>query len=165
GRLGLQLFVGLRDLSVPELHAHLAAYRAAWRDAGHPGHGDVCLRIPVYVGATEKQAIEEPRENTVYFFPRHAELPGWGLGRADTGPEDRRQARLAELTSLTYEDILETRVAFGTTASLTDRLARLRDELGLQGIVAELNPSGQFPLERMHQTLRALTREVIPALR
>src|SRR5262249_57499275 len=95
----------------------------------------------------------------------HAELTRAGLGRGDTGPEDRRQARVAELTSLTYEDILETRVAFGTAAGLTARLARLRDELGLDGIVAELNPSGQFPLERMHRTLRALTREVIPALR
>ncbi len=145
GRLGLPLFVGLRDLN--------------------PGRGDVCLRIPVYVGATEKDAVEEPRENTVYFFRRHAELTRSGLGRGDTGPADRRQARVAELTNLTYEDILETRVAFGTAASLTERLARLRDELGLSGIVAELNPSGQFALEQMHRTLRVLTREVIPALR
>jgi len=165
GRLGLPLFVGLRDLSIPELHGHLAAYRSAWREAGHPGRGDVCLRIPVYVGATEKDAVEEPRENTVYFFRRHAELTRSGLGRGDTGPADRRQARVAELTNLTYEDILETRVAFGTAASLTERLARLRDELGLSGIVAELNPSGQFAMEQMHRTLRVLTREVIPALR
>ncbi|OLB94256.1 MAG: hypothetical protein AUH30_18085 [Candidatus Rokubacteria bacterium 13_1_40CM_68_15] len=164
GRLGLPLFVGLRDLSIPELRSHLAAYRAAWREAGHSGDGDVCLRIPVYIGATEEEAVEEPRENTIYFFRRHAELTRAGLGRADTGPTDRRQARLAELTSLSYDDILETRVAFGTARSLTDRLARLRDELRLDGIVAELNPSGQFPLERMHRTLRLLTREVIPAL-
>src|SRR2546426_707133 len=164
GPRGLPLFVGLRDLSIPELRSHLAAYRAAWREAGHSGDGDVCLRIPVYIGATEEEAVEEPRENTIYFFRRHAELTRAGLGRADTGPTDRRQARLAELTSLSYDDILETRVAFGTARSLTDRLARLRDELRLDGIVAELNPSGQFPLERMHRTLRLLTREVIPAL-
>ena len=64
------------------------------------------------------------------------------MGRADTGPG----------------------VAFGTAASLIDRLARIRDELGLSGIVAELNPSGQFPMERMQRTLRILTREVMPAL-
>src|SRR5437879_637185 len=142
GRLGLQLFVGLRDLGLPELRLNVAAYRKAWRDAGHPGEGDVCLRIPVYAATTEKEAVEEPREHTLYFFRRHAELTRSGMGRADTGPG----------------------VAFGTAASLIDRLARIRDELGLSGIVAELNPSGQFPMERMQRTLRILTREVMPAL-
>jgi alkanesulfonate monooxygenase SsuD/methylene tetrahydromethanopterin reductase-like flavin-dependent oxidoreductase (luciferase family) len=163
GRLGLPLFVGLRDLSVPELRLHVASYRAAWREAGHPGDGDVCLRIPVYAAPTEKEAVEEPRENTLYFFRRHAELTRSGMGRADTGPADRRQARFDELTSLTYDDILETRVAFGTAAGLIDRLTRLTRELGLSDIVIELNPGGQLPLDRMHRTLRIFTREVMPA--
>ena len=55
-------------------------------------------------------------------------------------------------------------MAFGTAASLIDRLGRIREELGLDGIVAELNPSGQFSMERMQRTLRILTREVMPAL-
>jgi len=165
GQQGLPLFVGLRDLDIPELGAHLQAYRAAWRDAGHAGHGDVCLRIPVYAGATEREAIDEPCENITYFFRRHAELARSGLGRADTGPGERRRARVEKLEHLAYEEILETRVAFGTAAGLIDRLARLRDELGLTGIVAELNPGGLLPMERMQRTLRILTHEVIPALR
>lgn len=60
---------------------------------------------------------------------------------------------------------MNTRVAFGTAASLRDRLARLRDELSLNGIVAELNPGGMLPLERMQRTLRILTHEVMPAFR
>src|SRR5439155_1387505 len=71
---------------IPELGAHLQACRAAWRDAGHAGHGDVCLRIPVYAGARERDAIDEPCENITYLFRRHAELARSGLGRADTGP-------------------------------------------------------------------------------
>ena len=165
GQQGLPLFVGLRDLDIPELGAHLQAYRAAWRDAGHAGHGDVCLRIPVYAGATEREAIDEPCENITYFFRRHAELARSGLGRADTGPGERRRARVEKLEHLAYEEILETRVAFGTAAGLIDRLARLRDELGLTGIVAELNPGGLLPMDRMQRTLRILTHEVIPALR
>src|SRR5439155_22460618 len=102
GRLGLPLFVGLRGLSIPQLRAHLAAYRSAWREAGHPGRGDVCLRIPVYAAATEKDAVEEPRENTVYFFRRHAELTRSGLGRGDRRAADRRPARAAERTDVPY---------------------------------------------------------------
>jgi alkanesulfonate monooxygenase SsuD/methylene tetrahydromethanopterin reductase-like flavin-dependent oxidoreductase (luciferase family) len=164
GRLGLPLFVGLRDLDIPELRGHLKAYRAAWRDAGHPGDGDVCLRIPVYAGTTEKAAVEEPRENITYFFRRHAELTRSGLGRGDTGPAERRQARAERLDRLSYEEILETRVAFGTAAGLIDRLARLREELGLTGLVVELNPGGLLPMEGMERTLRILTHEVIPRL-
>jgi len=165
GRMGLPLFVGLRDLDIPELRVHLVAYRAAWRQAGHPGDGDVCLRLPVYAAPTEREALEEPRENITYFFRRHAELTRFGLGRGDTGPADRRLSRLDQLEKLSYEEILEKRVAFGTTARLTERLAGLRDELGLDGMIAELNPGGLLPMDRMLRTLRLLTHEVIPALR
>jgi hypothetical protein len=164
-RLGLPLFVGLRDLDIPELRLRIADYRAAWREAGHPGSGDVCLRMPIYAAPTEREAIEEPRENYTYFFQRHAELTRSGIGRADTGPADRRQAKLEQLTHLSYEDILETRVAVGSAPALVERLGTLRDELGLSGLVAELNPGGLTPLERMQRTLRILTHEVIPALR
>jgi alkanesulfonate monooxygenase SsuD/methylene tetrahydromethanopterin reductase-like flavin-dependent oxidoreductase (luciferase family) len=164
GRLGLGLFVGLRDLGLPEVRRHVEAYRAAWREAGHPGDGDACLRIPVYGAPSEKEAVEEPRESTTYLFHRHAELTRAGLGRAGTGPPARRRARLEEVASLSYAEILETRVAFGTAAGLIDRLARLRDEVGVDGILAELNFGGLIPLDRMQRTLRMLTREVLPAL-
>jgi len=164
-RLGLPLFVGLRDLDIPELRLRIADYRAAWREAGHPGDGDVCLRIPIYAAPTQKEAVEEPYENFTYFFRRHAELTRSGMGRADTGPADRRQAKFEQLTQLSYETILETRVAVGTAPALIDRLGALRDELGLTGLVAELNPGGLMPLARMQRTLRILTHEVIPAFR
>ena len=121
--------------------------------------------MPIYAAPTEREAIEEPRENYTYFFQRHAELTRSGMGRGDTGPADRRQAKLDQLTHLSYEDILETRVAVGTAPALVERLGTLRDELGLSGLVAELNPGGLTPLERMQRTLRILTHEVIPALR
>jgi alkanesulfonate monooxygenase SsuD/methylene tetrahydromethanopterin reductase-like flavin-dependent oxidoreductase (luciferase family) len=165
GQAGLPLFVGLRDHGLPELREHLGTYRRAWREAGHPGDGDVCLRLPVYVGATERAAREEPRENMVYFFQRHAELTRSGLGREDTGPAERRRARLAHLERMDYDEILRTRVAFGTAGAVAERLAQLRQELGLTGVVAELNPGGLLPAEPMHRTLRALTHEVMPKLR
>jgi alkanesulfonate monooxygenase SsuD/methylene tetrahydromethanopterin reductase-like flavin-dependent oxidoreductase (luciferase family) len=165
GRAGLPLFVGLRDHGLPELRTHLVTYRSAWRDAGHPGDGDVCLRLPIYAASTSEAARDEPHDNITYFFRRHAELTRSGLGRADTGPADRRQGKVQQLEQLSYEEILQTRVAFGTAPALVDRLGQLRDELGLTGIVAELNPGGLLPVEPMHRTLRILTHEVIPAFR
>ncbi len=56
-------------------------------------------------------------------------------------------------------------MAFGTAASLTGRLRRLRDELGLDGLIAELNPGGLLAMDQMRRTLRILAHEVIPAFR
>jgi alkanesulfonate monooxygenase SsuD/methylene tetrahydromethanopterin reductase-like flavin-dependent oxidoreductase (luciferase family) len=165
GRAGLPLFVGLRDLDIPELGGHLESYRAAWRAAGHAGRGDVCLRLPVYAAPTEQAAREEPRENIMYFFKRHAELSRARLGRAGAGPAERLQSRLVDLEALTYDVILETRVAFGTAATLAERLSRLRDDLGLDGIIAELNPGGLLPMDRQRRTLEILAHEVVPAIR
>src|SRR5712664_1080587 len=73
-RMGLPIFVGLRGMSIPELAEHLRVYREAWREAGHAGDGDVCLRIPVYAAPTEEAALDEPHENITYFFRPHAEM-------------------------------------------------------------------------------------------
>jgi alkanesulfonate monooxygenase SsuD/methylene tetrahydromethanopterin reductase-like flavin-dependent oxidoreductase (luciferase family) len=164
GRMGLPIFVGLRRTDIPELRAQVLAYRAAWREAGHAGEPDVCLRIPLYAAPTEAAALEEPRESIAYYFRRQAELTRAVVGREGTGPAELRQAQASRLAELSYEAILTTKVAFGTAKALIDRLTRLREELGLRGVVAELNPGGLIPAERVRRSLRLLTHEVMPAL-
>jgi hypothetical protein len=69
------------------------------------------------------------------------------------------------MASLSYDDILARKVAFGTAAGVIDRLTQLREELGLDGIVAELNPGGLIPPELETRSLHILTHEVMPAFR
>jgi len=165
GRLGLPVFVGLRIADIPELREQVRTYRQAWREAGHPGEATVYLRIPIYAGATDKAALEEPRESITYYFARQAELARSGVGRAGTGPAERRQAQADRMAALTYEEILGKKVAFGSAAGLIDRLTQLREELGLSGIVAELNPGGLIPAELERQSLQILTHQVMPAFK
>jgi len=165
GQMGLAIFVGLRAAEIPDLQAHLAIYRQAWREGGHPGEPSVYLRIPVYVSTTEKGAVEEPRESLMHFFGRQAELARAVIGRAGAGPADRRQALAERMANLSYDDVLEKKVAFGTAAGVIDRLTRLREELGLDGIVAELNPGGRIPKELETRSLKLLTHEVMPAFK
>ena len=165
GRMGLPIFVGLRVTEIPDLQAQLAPYRQAWREAGHPGQPSVYLRIPVYASTTEKGAVEEPRESLTAFFARQTELARAAVGRAGAGPADRRRFQAERMASLSYEDILEKKVAFGTAKSVIERLRWLRDELGLDGIVAELNPGGRIPLELETKSLELLARDVVPALK
>jgi hypothetical protein len=164
-RMGLPIFVGLRGMSIPELAGHLRIYREAWRDAGHPGAGDACLRIPVYGAPDEKAARDEPQETITYYFRRQADLTRAPLGRAGTGPIERRQAQAQRLSELTYDQILTTKVAFGTGPGLVDRLRLLKDELGVNGIAAELNPGGLLSTEQEMRTLRILTHAVMPAFK
>ena len=165
GRLGLPIFVGLRTTEIPDLQAQLAPYRQAWREAGHPGSPSVYLRIPVYVSLTAEGAVEEPRESLTAFFVRQTELARSAVGRAGAGPADRRQAQADRMASLTYDDILARKVAFGTAEGVIDRLTRLREELDLDGIVAEPNPGGRIPPELEMRSLQLLARDVMPAFK
>ena len=165
GRMGLPIFIGLRATEIPDLQAQLAPYRQAWREAGHPGHPSVYLRIPVYVSPTARGAVEEPRESLTSFFARQSELARAAVGRAGAGPADRRRMQAERMASLSYEDVLARKVAFGTAADVIERLTRLREELGLDGIVAELNPGGRIPAELETRSLELLTHEVMPAFK
>jgi alkanesulfonate monooxygenase SsuD/methylene tetrahydromethanopterin reductase-like flavin-dependent oxidoreductase (luciferase family) len=78
GQMGLPIFVGLRGMDISVLSRHLKAYREAWQAAGHPGEGDVCLRIPVYAAPTEKAAREEPHEK-LHLGSIAAELNSGGM--------------------------------------------------------------------------------------
>jgi alkanesulfonate monooxygenase SsuD/methylene tetrahydromethanopterin reductase-like flavin-dependent oxidoreductase (luciferase family) len=165
GTMGLPIFVGLRATEISDLQASLGPYRQAWSDAGHPGDPSVYLRIPVYVSTTERGAAEEPRESLLSFFKRQTELARAAVGRAGAGPADRRRALAERMANLSYEDILAKKVIFGTASRVIDRLTELRDELGLDGIVAELNPGGLIPKELETRSLQLLTHEVMPAFK
>src|SRR5215510_8132514 len=165
GRMGLPIFVGLRGMATPELAVCVKRYREAWREAGHPGDGDVCLRTPVYAAPTEKAALEEPEETIMYYFQRQADLTRAPLGRAGTGSAERRITQAKTLSGLSYPEILGTKVAFGTGASLVDRFTQLREELGLNGVAAELNPGGLLPMEQEKRSLQIMTQHVMPAFK
>jgi alkanesulfonate monooxygenase SsuD/methylene tetrahydromethanopterin reductase-like flavin-dependent oxidoreductase (luciferase family) len=165
GEMGFPIFVGLRGMDIPELRVNLQAYRKAWQEAGHTGSGNVFLRMPVYAGVTEQGAVEEPYDSIMHYFSRQADLTRSSVGRAGTGSAERRQERAERLSSLSFEQILHTKVAFGTAAGLIDRLSQLREELGLDGIVAELDAGGLIPAEHVQRSLHILTHEVMPAFK
>jgi hypothetical protein len=87
------------------------------------------------------------------------------LRSAATFENPARAARAACLATLTYADVLHTRVVFGTPALVTERLSTLRQEVGLSGIIMEPNIGGGSPYERFLHSMRLFTQEVAPSLR
>src|SRR5712691_8190330 len=68
GAMGLPIFVAVRLGTMEELGPHIAAYREAYRSAGHAGQGEVYLRVPIYVGETEASARADPEQSIMQFY-------------------------------------------------------------------------------------------------
>ena len=163
GRLGYPIFLGLRAMDVEDLKTNLQEYREEWKAAGHPGEGgDINVRFPMYLAPSDSDAIEEPKESIEAFFRRQRELFEYSYGREGTENSGRRQARYERLANATYEDLLETRVVFGSPERVVDKLHQFQDMLGITGITAELNPGGFLPKEAVQRSLQLLTEEVMP---
>ena len=154
----------LRGRTFPSWPA-VCAPTQAWREAGHPGEGDACLRLPLYAPPPEKAAREEPRDTITYYFERQADITLAPMGRAGTGPVEQRQTQAQRLAKLSYDEILVRKVAFGTGPALIDRLGQLREELAVTGVAAELNPGGLLPTAQELRSLEILTKQVMPAFK
>ena len=150
-------------MDVEDLKTNLQEYREEWKAAGHPGEGgDINVRFPMYLAPSDSDAIEEPKESIEAFFRRQRELFEYSYGREGTETTGRRQARYERLANATYEDLLETRVVFGSPERVVDKLHQFQDMLGITGITAELNPGGFLPKEAVQRSLKLLTEEVMP---
>jgi len=152
-------------MDVPELQKNVKEYRRAWNEAGHPGDGDVSLRIPVYAGETKQEALDEPFESIGGYFGRMGSLYRDQAGKAGLESTELAGGRADQLAALSYDEMLKTKIAFGTAEGLIDRFTQLKEELGLDGVVAELNPGGLIPEERVLRSLRIVTEKVMPAFK
>ncbi|MBT3535706.1 MAG: LLM class flavin-dependent oxidoreductase [Rhodospirillaceae bacterium] len=160
--LGLPLFVGLRGDGLGTLVENIKMYRETWRRSGHDGDGSVYLRVPIYAADTEAAALEEPRENIIYYFERQARLVA---ASSPKGGSAARANTAATLSALSYDDILRDRVAFGTATRLIDRINEWREVLGIDGITAEMNAGGMLSEPQVTNSLRIITRDVMPAFK
>ena len=162
GRLGLPIFVAVRQGPFNQLAEHIKAYRAAYREAGHPGHGRVFLRVPAYLAETRERARAEAKESLMGFFSYQAELGRDSARRAGGEVAVQRLKRVERLEALTYDEALATQVIIDEPNGFAARLREVEEEIGLDGILAELNCGGQIPQERVLNALRLLCEEVRP---
>jgi hypothetical protein len=69
--------------------------------------------------------------------------------RRSGGPAAEQRVRRAErLRNLSYEDALRGQVLVGSPDGFADRRREVDEEIGLDGILAELNCGGRIPHER-----------------
>src|SRR5262249_46619090 len=156
GAMGLPIFVAVRLGTLEELGPNIAAYRAAYRSAGHAGEGEVYLRVPVYVGETESAARTDPEQSVMQFY-RTLGLQLGGTGsRPGVRASEERIGRGQALQTIRYEDALRDKLIVGTPASVTARLKDLSAKLGLNGVLAEINCGGLIANAKVMRSLQLI---------
>ncbi len=165
GEQGMPIFVATRLGDLNELVPNLLVYREAWAAAGHPGNGRVYLRVPVYIAATEQQAREEPRESIMFFYRYLGQRIEESATQEGARSLEQRAERGQRLMTIDYDVALKTKIVVGTPAMVVDRLAALKQTLGLSGILAEMNCGMRIPHERVVTSLRLMCSEVMPHFR
>jgi alkanesulfonate monooxygenase SsuD/methylene tetrahydromethanopterin reductase-like flavin-dependent oxidoreductase (luciferase family) len=156
GRMGMPIFIAVRTTSISDLKRFIGGYHEGWREAGHSGRGDVALIVPVYLTEDGRRAREEAEASTMHFFHSIAEA----LGRGGT-----RREEAARLGRMTYDQILEELVVYGSPDVVTKRLLELREALGYTSLSVWMNVGGRIPHERVLGSMRLFAERVIPRLR
>jgi alkanesulfonate monooxygenase SsuD/methylene tetrahydromethanopterin reductase-like flavin-dependent oxidoreductase (luciferase family) len=155
GALGYPLFVAVRSGALSGLAPDLKAYRDAYVAAGHPGKGEVYLRLSLHLADTDARAMEEAEPSMMQGYRSL-------MTRLEGSPNSRRRAELETVRTITYEQVLQDKVVVGSAERVTDRLLQLHEELGIDGILAELNFGGLVPPQQMMRSLQLLCERVRP---
>jgi alkanesulfonate monooxygenase SsuD/methylene tetrahydromethanopterin reductase-like flavin-dependent oxidoreductase (luciferase family) len=161
-RLGHAVFVAVRLGTLEELEPNITAYRKAWKEAGHQGEGKVFLRAPVYVAETDEAARAEPEESIMYFYRYLGERLEDSATRAGVRAVEDRAARGRRLQTITYEDALREKIIVGSPGRVAERLMDLREKLGLDGILCEMNCGTKIPHKNVMKSLQLLCERVSP---
>ena len=161
GTMGMPIFVGIGRSTIADLGAAISEYRQAWKQAGHPGEGDVMLRIGTYVAEDMDRALSEPKDSTLFFYDR---MGGPAAQSAQSWVDETSAAQSAVPAGGDYEMLLRERVAYGTPDVVTHRLQQIIDELGLSGVIMIPNVGGQVPKEQLSTSIRLFGEEVAPRL-
>ena len=162
GALGYPIFCATRLGDLSELGPLLRTYREAWVAAGHPGQGQVFLRVPVYIAETAERARSEPEASVMHFYRYLGQRIEQSATSAGARDIENRSARGLKLQSIDYDEALRNKIIVGTPDQVEERLSALRAELGLDGILAEMNCGGQIPRGQMMTSLQLLCEEVMP---
>ena len=166
GEMGYPVFVGVRGLSLSDVGSQVESYRTALNESGHVGDIDVSLRVPVFVGETEEDALTVPEESFMRQFRRLGGQLSASANRAGASPGEERAERGAQLASIEWErDVIGQKAAVGTPEMVVSQLRVMREALSLTGVVAEFNAGELIPEEKIAGSLRLFCEEVIPAFR
>jgi len=99
------------------------------------------------------------------FYQEMAAIIAQSATQAGTRAIENRAGRAAHLQNVSYEEALREKVFVGTPDQVVARLREVQAELGLDGILAEMNCGALIPHAQVMRSLELLCKEVMPAVR
>ncbi|TCM20816.1 natural product biosynthesis luciferase-like monooxygenase protein [Novosphingobium sp. PhB165] len=144
GRVGANVLTHLLGQSIEDVAVKLAAYREAWREAGHPGEGRTTLMLHTFLGEDEASVRAIVREPLLDYLRTATNLLhqyAWSFPAFRRPNGEVEQVSLEGLTAEetdallehAFERYFETSGLFGTPEDNLDLIARL-SEIGVDEV-------------------------------
>jgi hypothetical protein len=142
----------------------LELYRKSWRDAGHPGDGEVMVAFHMFCHRDARLAREIARPPFEEYFRALNEAAGdWSRG---TSSKDYRDydTSMRRLRSFTLDGQIEAGGAWvGTPGEITDIIRRLVAAIGkFEHASLQIN-FGALDVREAQKSMRLFAAEVMPA--
>ena len=163
---------GEKFLSAPSItpvdymRAAYEAYARGWREAGHPADA---LEIPAlyftHVGVDAAATRRDAERSLLWYFRTLARVIADSKDPGRVPDAYRFYARAkANLEAVTYDFLTDEVVLFGDAERVIDRLALLRETLGLTYVICWMNFGGLAD-ETVRGSMRRFAEKVIPRFR
>ena len=146
-------------------HGHVRGYPSAPSSLNSRGSGvspSLARRAPGFIGTRAAEARTDAEASQLHYYRAQAKLLADSAGRTGVDQVTRRNETAERLATITYEEALRGSVFIGTPDSVSAQLRALQDELGLDGVLLELNSGGKIPHQRVMAATRPLCQEVMP---
>lgn len=181
GRVGANVLTHLLGQSIEEVAEKLAAYRRAWREAGHPGDGHATLMLHTFLGedeATVRTIVREPLLEYLRTATNLLHQYAWSFpafkrpdGEVEAISLDTLSAEETDaLLEHAFERYFDTSGLFGTPEDNLDLIARLSaigvDEVGCLidfGVDVDTVIAHLPVLDRLRAEVQAATPNVADA--
>ncbi len=165
GRVGANVLTHLLGQSIEEVAAKIAAYREAWRAAGHAGEGRITLMLHTFLGKTEETVRAAVRGPLIEYLRTSTNLLkqyAWSFPAFKT-PQGAERLELSDISQEetdalldhAFERYFETSGLFGTPEDNVALVARL-SALGVDeiGCLVDFGVDNQTVIEHLPQIAR-----------
>jgi len=154
----------LMSIPVGPLKDLIPVYRKAWREAGHPGDGEVMIAFHMFCHEDKKLAREIPRPQFEDYFVALFESAGEWTTNAKSKDYRGYDESIARMKNSTLDSQIETGGAWvGTPDEIKTIIRRLENTVGkFEHASLQIN-FGTLDLAEAQKSMRLFAREVMPA--
>ncbi|MGH6672437.1 MAG: LLM class flavin-dependent oxidoreductase [Xanthobacteraceae bacterium] len=154
----------LMSIPIGPLKDLIPVYRKAWRDAGHPGDGEVMVAFHMFCHEDSKKAREIPRQQFEDYFIALFESAGeWTQGTSSKDYKGYDES-IGRMKNFTLESQIEARGALvGNPDEIKSIIRGFEDKIGkFEHASLQIN-FGTLDFAEAQRSMRLFARDVMPA--